>query len=140
MQVGADAGGGCGGGSGNGAAAAGPAEASSAAAAAGAGLATDLAIFQSSLTAGQTAEGRRVVEALERLKLPDESAMGPRELACWHENKKTIVNSLRTLSSQIYSATARVVVCHLPGLEPRSSRPQAGLALTRLSLALHSTS
>ena len=35
--------------------------------------------------------------------------MGERELACWHENKKTIVNSLRTLSSQIYSATARVV-------------------------------
>ena len=29
--------------------------------------------------------------------------MGERELACWHENKKTIVNSLRTLSSQIYS-------------------------------------
>ena len=26
-----------------------------------------------------------------------------------HENKKTIVNSLRTLSSQIYSATARIV-------------------------------
>ena len=111
LQAGGDGCGG-GGGGGDGTAAAGPAEASSAtaaAAAAAAGLATDLAIFQSSLTAGQTAEGRRVVEALERLKLPDETVMGPRELACWHENKKTIVNSLRTLSSQIYSATARVV-------------------------------
>ena len=29
--------------------------------------------------------------------------MGERELACWHENKKTIVNSLRTLSIQIDS-------------------------------------
>ena len=35
--------------------------------------------------------------------------MGPRELACWHENKKTIMNSLKTLSSQIYSATTRIL-------------------------------
>ena len=35
--------------------------------------------------------------------------MGARELASWRENKKTIVNSLKTLSSQIYSATARIV-------------------------------
>ena len=35
--------------------------------------------------------------------------MGARELSCWHENKKTIVNSLRTLSSQIYSARTRIL-------------------------------
>ena len=35
--------------------------------------------------------------------------MGPRELASWRENKKTIVNSLRTLSSQIYSASTRIL-------------------------------
>ena len=68
-----------------------------------------LSIFQAALTRGQLAEGRRVVEALERLKLPDEAAMGASELACWHENKKTIVNSLRTLSSQIYSASTRIL-------------------------------
>ena len=56
----------------------------------------DLSLFEGTLSPGQASEGRRVVEALERLKLPDEAAMGPRELACWRENKKTIVNSLRT--------------------------------------------
>ena len=35
--------------------------------------------------------------------------MSERELACWRENKKTIVNSLQTLSSQIYSARARIL-------------------------------
>ena len=39
-----------------------------------------------------------MVEALERLKVPDESIMGAAELACWRENKKTIMNSLKTLS------------------------------------------
>lgn len=48
--------------------------------------------------ADQIAEGREVVEALERLKVPDESKMGSRELSCWRENKKTITNSLKTLS------------------------------------------
>ena len=71
--------------------------------------AADLSIFQSALASGDAADGRRVVEALEQLKLPDEAAMGARELASWRENKKTIVNSLKTLSSQIYSATARIV-------------------------------
>ena len=65
--------------------------------------------FSATLARGQTSEGREVVHALERLKLPDEAAMGARELACWHENKKTIVNSLRTLSSQIYSGTVRIL-------------------------------
>jgi len=68
-----------------------------------------LDIFKVVLSRGQAAEGRRVVAALQALKLPDEVAMGPRELACWHENKKTIVNSLKTLSSQIYSATTRIL-------------------------------
>ena len=57
----------------------------------------------------QVEEAKRIVEALEQLKLPDEAAMNPRELACWHENKKTIMNSLKTLSSQIYSATTRIL-------------------------------
>ena len=35
--------------------------------------------------------------------------MGARERACWQENKKTITNSLKTLSSQIYSATTRIL-------------------------------
>jgi hypothetical protein len=65
--------------------------------------------FKVTLARGQVAEGRRIVQALERLKLPDEAVMGPRELACWHENKKTITNSLKTLSSQIYSATTRIL-------------------------------
>ena len=69
----------------------------------------DLSIFQLVLARNQASEGRRVVDALERLKLPDEASMGTRELACWRENKKTIVNSLQTLSSQIYSARARIV-------------------------------
>jgi len=69
----------------------------------------DLTVFKWSLARDQRAEGRRVVEALEQLKLPDESAMGSRELACWRENKKTIVNSLKTLSSQIYSAHQRIL-------------------------------
>lgn len=47
---------------------------------------------------GQVAEGRQVVEQLERLKVPDESKMGASELSCWRENKKTITNSLKTLS------------------------------------------
>ena len=51
----------------------------------------------------------RAKEALARLKLPDEASMAPRELACWHENKRTIENSLKTLSGQIYSARARIV-------------------------------
>ena len=68
-----------------------------------------LSVFGATLSRGQLSEGRRVVESLERLKLPDESTMGERELACWHENKKTIVNSLKTLSSQIYSARARIL-------------------------------
>lgn len=68
-----------------------------------------LAAFKVTLSRGQVAEGRRVVHALEKLKLPDESTMGQRELACWHENKKTITNSLKTLSSQIYSATTRIL-------------------------------
>ena len=63
VKAGADGGGGGGGGT----AAAGPSRSSSAAAGA-AGCATDLSIFQSALSAGQSAEGRRVVEALERLK------------------------------------------------------------------------
>lgn len=46
----------------------------------------------------QVAEGRQVVEQLERLKVPDESKMGASELSCWRENKKTITNSLKTLS------------------------------------------
>eukprot|EP00966_Prymnesium_polylepis_P034797 808799-Prymnesium_polylepis.1 len=50
----------------------------------------DQATFKAALSRAQRSEGKRVVEALERLKLPDESSMGPRELACWHENKKTI--------------------------------------------------
>ena len=49
------------------------------------------------------------MHALEKLKLPDESTMTQRELACWHENKKTITNSLKTLSGQIYSATTRIL-------------------------------
>ena len=77
---------------------------------AGIGSSSDpLGAFKVTLSRGQTAEGRRIVHALERLKLPDESVMGPRELACWHENKKTIMNSLKTLSSQIYSATTRIL-------------------------------
>ena len=67
------------------------------------------AIFQASLSRVDAINGRRVVEALERLKLPNEEAMGARELACWHENKKTIVNSLKTLSSQIYSTSTRIL-------------------------------
>ena len=72
VKAGADAGdgssgGGGGGGGGGGTAAAGAARSSSAAAGA-AGCATDLSIFQSALSAGQSAEGRRVVEARERLK------------------------------------------------------------------------
>lgn len=39
-----------------------------------------------------------MVQALERLKVPDETIMGAVELACWRENKKTIMNSLKTLS------------------------------------------
>ena len=69
----------------------------------------DLSLFKTVLTRGQEVEGRRVIEALEQLKLPDEDNMGARELACWHENKKTIMNSLKTLSSQIYSATTRIL-------------------------------
>jgi hypothetical protein len=77
---------------------------------AGLGSSSDpLAAFKVALSRGQVAEGRRIVQALERLKVPDESVMGPRELACWHENKKTIMNSLKTLSSQIYSATTRIL-------------------------------
>eukprot|EP01043_Picozoa_sp_COSAG02_P018063 COSAG02_NODE_833_length_16656_cov_42.746814_1_plen_715_part_10 len=68
-----------------------------------------LAAFKVTLSRAQVADGRRVVHALEKLKLPDESIMGQRELACWHENKKTITNSLKTLSSQIYSATTRIL-------------------------------
>ena len=75
----------------------------------GTSSADDLSLFSIVLSREQVCEGRRVVEALERLKLPDEASMGPRELASWHENKKTIVNSLQTLSSQIYSARARIV-------------------------------
>ena len=70
---------------------------------------TEPSLFHSMLGRGQAAAGRRVVEALERLKLPDETGMGAAQLACWHENKRTIVNSLRTLSSQIYSASTRLV-------------------------------
>ena len=65
--------------------------------------------FKRVLSRGDIAAGRRVVLALEALKVPDESVMGSRELACWHENKKTIMNSLKTLSSQIYSATTRIL-------------------------------
>ena len=43
-----------------------------------------------------------MVHALERLKLPQEGSMGARELACWRENKKTIMNSLKTLSVRSY--------------------------------------
>ena len=81
----------------------------SASAAGGPMAADDLSVFRAVLTREQMAEGRRTVEALETLKLPDEGAMGARELASWRENKKTIVNSLRTLSSQIYSARARIL-------------------------------
>ena len=80
-----------------------------AAARAGGSGSDPLAAFKVTLSRGQVAEGRRIVEALERLKVPDETAMGPRELACWHENKKTIMNSLKTLSGQIYSATTRIL-------------------------------
>jgi hypothetical protein len=69
----------------------------------------DLSLFQTVLSREQAVKGRQVVEALERLKLPEEASMGDRELACWHENKKTIMNSLKTLSSQIYSATTRIL-------------------------------
>jgi hypothetical protein len=69
----------------------------------------DLSVFKQELSRAQMAEGKRVVQALERLKLPIESSMSPRELACWHENKKTIMNSLKTLSGQIYSATTRII-------------------------------
>jgi hypothetical protein len=69
----------------------------------------DMSTFQTVLSRAQATEGKRVVQALERLKLPDEQSMGPRELACWRENRKTIVNSLRTLSGQIYSSAARVL-------------------------------
>ena len=69
----------------------------------------DLSLFKTVLAREQAAEGRGVVKALEQLKLPDEDSMGARELACWHENKKTIVNSLKTLSSQIYSTTTRIL-------------------------------
>jgi hypothetical protein len=65
--------------------------------------------FKLVLSRGDVASGRRIVLALEALKVPDESVMGARELACWHENKKTIMNSLKTLSSQIYSATTRIL-------------------------------
>ena len=37
-------------------------------------------LFKLVLSRGQQAEGQRVVEALERLKLPDEEAMGAREV------------------------------------------------------------
>ena len=69
----------------------------------------DLDIFQVALSRGQAAEGKCVIDALKRLKLPEEAAMGSRELACWRENKKTIVNSLKTLSGQIYSARTRIL-------------------------------
>ena len=72
-------------------------------------LSDSLSTFKIKLSRDQMSEGRRVVEALEHLKLPDEASMPPRELACWFENKKTIVNSLKTLSSQIYSARARII-------------------------------
>ena len=42
------------------------------------GAAADLSIFQSALASSDAADGRRVVEALEQLKLPDEAAMGAR--------------------------------------------------------------
>ena len=70
---------------------------------------SNLAIFQNVLSRSQLAEGKTVVGVLESLKLPDESVMDPQQLACWHENKKTIVNSLKTLSGQIYSATTRIL-------------------------------
>jgi hypothetical protein len=60
-----------------------------------------MALFDTVLSREEAVQGRHVVEALERLKLPDEASMGARELACWHENKKTIMNSLKTLSSQV---------------------------------------
>jgi hypothetical protein len=65
--------------------------------------------FDGVLSRGDVDEGRAVVGALARLKLPDETAMSPTELACWRENKKTITNSLKTLSGQIYSATTRIL-------------------------------
>ena len=44
---------------------------------------SSLAVFQTVLSRSQVSEGKAVVQALERLKLPDEAAMGPQELACW---------------------------------------------------------
>ena len=46
-----------------------------------------------------------------------------RELACWQENKKTIVNSLRTLSSQIYSARARIIYEIIQNADVRAHPP-----------------
>ena len=43
----------------------------------GSSSADPLAVFKAVLSRGQAVEGRRIVEALERLKLPDEAVMGP---------------------------------------------------------------
>lgn len=66
-------------------------------------------VFKRVLERGDHTGARFVVEALHRLKLPEEASMSIRELASWRENKKTIVNSLRTLSEQIYSAKTRII-------------------------------